>query len=90
VWPRSFVEVVGSWTGEFSDPPWHATQGEGFGGLTRRSQDIEVCVSKGATVQTTPWGFGATSTTIQCPSQGAGSGGATSSLYLALYAVTFK
>jgi hypothetical protein len=34
-------------------------------------------------------GFEATSTTIHHPVQGAGFGGATSSLYLALYAIMF-
>jgi hypothetical protein len=56
VWHRTSVEVMGSRTGEFPDPQ-HAMQGEDFGGLTRRSQELGGARLKGETVQTPLWGL---------------------------------
>jgi hypothetical protein len=77
-WHHSSVEVVGSQTGEFPDPPpQHATQGGDFGGLTWRSQEPRGELLQGSNRSNSCMRFGATSTTIQRLARGVGSEGTT-------------
>jgi hypothetical protein len=77
VWHHSSVEVVGSQTGEFLDPPQHATQGEDFGGLIQCSQELKGNLLQGSNRSNSSMRFGAVSTTIHHPTREAGSGGTT-------------
>jgi hypothetical protein len=54
-WHYSFMEVVGSQTGEFSDPPDTPHKVKTLGARLGAVRNSEACISKGATVQTLPW-----------------------------------
>jgi hypothetical protein len=53
-----------------SRTPWHATQGETFGGLTRRGQEPRGMCHQGSNCSNSSMGFRATSTTIHRPARG--------------------
>jgi hypothetical protein len=76
VWHHCSVQVMGSQTGEFPDPPppRHDMHGEDFGGLTWRSQEHGGMHLQGSNCSNSSMGFRATSTTVH---------------HLALYAIMF-